>query len=258
MKVISLQSGSNGNCIYVEADGLRLLFDAGISGKQAQLRLAEHNIDINTIDAIIISHEHIDHVKCAGIYHRKFNLPIYITPKTWTAAYKQHNLGAIGTVNHFAPNSTFYLPDRPDVAITAIPTHHDCIDGSCFVIEHNQKRLGLCTDLGHAFPELNTLIPTLDALIIESNFDPDMLHHSAYPIHTQRRIAGPHGHLSNHEAASSLQTHADHANLQWVLLAHLSENNNTPDLAADTHIEHHQLTTHIASRFHASQAFHIE
>ena len=251
MKAISLQSGSNGNAIYVEAGGVRLLFDAGISGKQAAERLAQHQIDIHTVDALIISHEHVDHVSCAGIFHRKFNIPLYITPHTLLHATTKFDLGALDAVHHFHVGEAFSPAPDCDLLIHPIPTQHDCADGSCFVIESAGKRLGLFTDLGHAFGELAQVLPSLDALIIESNFDLDMLEASAYPVHTKRRIAGPRGHLSNDDAAKLIQEHAS-PSLQWVLLAHLSENNNTPDLAHDTHLQHHSFPIHVASRYAVS------
>ncbi|WP_432799404.1 MBL fold metallo-hydrolase [Poriferisphaera sp. WC338] len=246
MKVISLQSGSNGNAIYVETAGVRLLFDAGISGKQAQSRLAQHGIDIHAIDALIISHEHVDHVAKAGVYHRKFGHAIHITPHTLLNATMKFDLGEISRVTHFHAGDSFSPKGHDHVRIHAIPTQHDCVDGTCFVIEADGKRLGLFTDLGHAFAELSVIIPTLDACIIESNFDPEMLERSGYPIHTQRRIAGPRGHLSNFEAAELITDHGE--DLQWVMLAHLSGNNNTPGLAEMTHRDHHGVPIHVASR----------
>jgi glyoxylase-like metal-dependent hydrolase (beta-lactamase superfamily II) len=98
MKMVALQSGSNGNCIYVEADGVRLLFDAGISGRQAELRLATHGRDIRDVDALVISHDHSDHARCMGIYQRKYGLPVHVTRRTFAASRARHDLGKIPDV----------------------------------------------------------------------------------------------------------------------------------------------------------------
>ena len=108
MRIISLQSGSNGNCIYVEVRGTRLLFDAGISGKRAEERLADSGRDIANVDAVVISHDHGDHIGCAGIYHRKFGLPVYLTAKT-LAAGSRYRLGEIGDVRHFEAGSEQFV-----------------------------------------------------------------------------------------------------------------------------------------------------
>lgn len=106
MIAISLQSGSNGNCIYVEDGGIKLLFDAGISGVQAERRLAAHGRDIRDVHALIISHDHSDHVRSAGIFNRKYNIPVWITPPTYRAAERSSSLGAISHLHHFAAGDT--------------------------------------------------------------------------------------------------------------------------------------------------------
>ena len=122
MKVISLQSGSNGNCIYVEARGCRLLLDAGISGKQAELRLAEHGRSIRDVDAVLISHDHSDHARCIGVFQRKFDLPVYVTAKTLRAAKSRMALGALGEVRLFAAGDRL---DLDGLSAETIPTPHD-------------------------------------------------------------------------------------------------------------------------------------
>ena len=119
MIAISLQSGSNGNCIYVEADGVRLLFDAGISGIAAEERLAAHGRGIRSVDAVIISHDHGDHVRCAGIYQRKYGLPLYVTPKTIDRACSRLSLGKLRDVRHFRAGDTLRFSG---VSVQTIPT----------------------------------------------------------------------------------------------------------------------------------------
>jgi len=240
----SLQSGSNGNCIYVEAGDTRLLFDAGISGKQAQGRMRVRDRDINDVDALVISHDHSDHVRGAGVFHRKFKIPIYMTRPTHRAL--QCHLGAVREVRYFEAGKPLCFNG---VTVHAIRTPHDAADGVAFVIEHNGKRLGILTDLGHPFAALADLLACLDAVYLESNYDPHLLATGPYPLYLQRRISGPAGHLSNEEAGSLIRNTAH--KLQWVALAHLSERNNTPELAFETHrrLVGQSLPVFLASRY---------
>ncbi len=231
MFVASLQSGSNGNCIYVEAAGVRLLFDAGISGRQAELRLESLGRDIRDVEALVISHDHRDHSSCAGIYQRKFGLPIHITSRTRETADAKCGLGKLGDVYHFRAGETL---EFGPVRVETIPTPHDAADGTMFVVEAEGKRLGILTDLGHVFDDLRSTIRGLDAIFLESNYDTEMLSRGWYPEHLKRRIRGSGGHISNVEAAELVAREAG-ASLQWVCLAHLSEDNNKPALALSTH-----------------------
>ncbi|MBL7134003.1 MAG: MBL fold metallo-hydrolase [Phycisphaerae bacterium] len=231
MKIISLQSGSNGNCIYVEALGTRLLFDAGISGRQARLRLAAHRRDIRDVDALLISHDHADHARCMGIYQRKFLLPVYVTPETRQAAAARCRLGWLDDVREFRPADKISFGR---VRVETIPTPHDGADAVVFVVDDGRRRLGILTDLGHVFPGLDEVIGSLDAVIIESNYDPQMLADGPYPLFVKRRIRGRGGHISNVEAAELLNAAAG-KRMKWACLGHLSEQNNDPDLALQTH-----------------------
>ena len=252
MITFSLNSGSNGNAIYVEAGDVRLLFDAGISGKQAEGRMRVHRRDIRDVQAIIISHDHSDHVRCAGIFQRKFGLPIYMTRPTHHAIYC--NLGQLKDVRYFKSGEPLWFNG---VTVHTIPTPHDAADGTAFVIEHDGKQLGIMTDLGHPFPELVRRIPTLDACYLESNYDPDMLANGPYPFQLQQRIRGPKGHLSNFEAAELVRDAA--RKLRWAAIAHLSQENNDPQLALDTHRKHvgRMFPLFHASRYEVSEIMEV-
>jgi len=245
---ISLQSGSNGNCIYVETGGLQLLFDAGITGVEASRRLAAYGRDIKDIDALIISHDHADHVRYAGVYQRKFGLPVFITPKTLDSASTGHRLGRLNNVNYFQAGEEIQFGA---VSVQTIPSPHDCIDGVAFVVSCHGKRLGILTDLGHVFKELFSVMASLDAVFIESNYDPEMLARGPYPAFLKRRIQGPQGHLSNAESAGLLQAGN---RLKWACLAHLSINNNNPATAQKAHREilGEDLRLYTASRYTAT------
>lgn len=219
----SLQSGSNGNCIYVETADTRLLFDAGISGRQAQLRMQQYGRDIKQVHALIISHDHNDHIRSAGIFNRKFKLPLYLTRRTFGAAI---NLGSLSKVNHFRPGQTLLFGRTK---VHTIPTPHDGVDGVAFVIEQGAKRLGIFTDLGYVFDGLPTWFETVDAAYLESNYDPQLLKTGDYPAWLKQRISGCGGHLSNPEASQLAR--ACCRRLKQLTLAHLSEHNNTPELA---------------------------
>jgi phosphoribosyl 1,2-cyclic phosphodiesterase len=251
MQTISLQSGSSGNCIYVETNGVRLLFDAGICGSEAARRLAAHGRDIRTVDALIISHDHGDHVRHAGVYQRKFGLPVHITAKTLSAAREKMPLGPMNDVRLFMSGGAIQFGD---VTVETIPTPHDGADGAVFVVVSGTKRLGILTDLGHVFGELVPVIASLDAVFLESNYDPVMLAKGSYPAFLKKRIQGPEGHISNIEAAELLKTGS---RLKWACLAHLSKNNNHPSIALETHrkILSEDLTLYAASRHSCSDVF---
>jgi len=230
MIAISLQSGSSGNCIYVETCGVRLLFDAGISGIQAERRLAAHGRHIGNVDALIISHDHADHIGYAGVYQRKYNLPLYVTEKT-LGAVDERMIGRLDDIRYFQSDETISFGR---VTVHALPTPHDGADGSAFVVASDGKRLGILTDLGHVFEGLDEIIASLDAVFIESNYDPDMLDRGTYPSFLKGRIKGPGGHLSNIEAAELLES-SGRDRLKWACLSHLSEENNSPTVALNTH-----------------------
>lgn len=255
MFTCSLQSGSNGNAIYVEADGVRLLFDAGISGITAERRLAEHGRDIRNVDALIISHEHRDHVVACGIYQRKFGLPVYVTEPTLRTARIWCNLGRISDVRYFRSGDDLTFGR---VTVHTIRTPHDAVDGVCFVVTGEGKRLGILTDLGHAFPALPRILESLDAAYLESNYDPEMLENGGYPIHLKARIRGDGGHISNDEAAGLLRD-CGRRLPKWIAVAHLSEQNNRPELAigAQHAVIGRDYPVHHAPRYGVSPAFSV-
>jgi phosphoribosyl 1,2-cyclic phosphodiesterase len=253
MFVLSLQSGSNGNCIYVETRGVRLLFDAGISGKQAEARLAQHGRDIRQVDAMVISHDHSDHTRSIGIFQRKFGLPVYITSDTLDAV--QAGRGAIDGQSHLFQAGARL--EFGDVFVETIPTPHDGVDGVAFVVDDGTSRLGILTDLGHVFSGLEAVVNSLDAILLESNYDPDLLDYGPYPPFLKRRIRGPGGHLSNNEAAELIRVSG--SRLQWACLGHLSEHNNRPELAlrVHRHVLGQRLPLHVASRNEATKLLEI-
>jgi len=253
MLTFSLQSGSNGNSIYVEAGGARLLFDAGISGREAEARMALHGRDIRDCNALIISHDHTDHVSSAGVFHRKFGLPIYMTKAAFNAVHRQ--IGPVRGVNFFASGDRLAFGD---VTVQTIRTPHDGIDTVCFVVEHAGRRLGIMTDLGHPFRALAEALSQIDAAYLESNYDPHLLRTGRYAESLKRRIAGKGGHLSNDEAGELAKRHTN-GRLKWLAAAHLSEENNRPDLAIEAHRRRigSLLPVFVASRYEVGRLLEV-
>jgi len=227
--VISLQSGSNGNCTYVESGDTAILIDAGIPGSDAANRLEAAGRDIRAVKAVVISHDHADHCRAAGVYSRMFGIPLHITKPTMEAAGRRFQLGHVERLEHFAAGETIRIGA---LRVETVPTPHDGADGVAFVVQDRRRRVGVLTDLGHVFPGLPDVVRSLHGVLIESNYDPDLLSNGPYPEWLKARIRGPGGHLSNSEAAELIRVAASPC-LEWVCLAHLSEENNTSELALE-------------------------
>ncbi|MBT3278826.1 MAG: MBL fold metallo-hydrolase [Phycisphaerales bacterium] len=243
MRLISLQSGSNGNCLYLEGRETSILIDAGISGKQAQLRLGEFGRDIRDASGVILTHDHADHSRSAGIVQRKFGMDIWASPATFETIAPR--IGKVETHHAFRTTRSFRIGE---FEIEPIATPHDAADGCGFIIASHGKRLGILTDLGTCFDGLGDAIATLDAVVLESNYDPGMLSRGPYPYYLKQRITSPAGHISNAECGELLRDHG--RKLQWAALGHLSGQNNTPDLARKTsrEIVGDDLPLHVLSR----------
>lgn len=230
LRMVSLQSGSNGNCIFVESHGIRLLFDAGLSGVQTERRLRNIGVDIDSIQGVIISHDHSDHVSGAGVLHRKYGLPVWMTRKTYDRATEGKRIGRLNEPKIFQAGGRI---EFGPIAVETVPTTHDAAEGVGFVVDNGSARLGILTDLGHVFDELSTTVTTLDGILLESNYDLQMLVEGSYPDVLKRRIRGRGGHLSNVEAATLLRDAG--RKLRWACLGHISQENNHHDLVFETH-----------------------
>ena len=251
LTLIALQSGSNGNCLYVEGGGVSVLFDAGIGGREARRRLALHGREIGSAAAVILSHDHSDHTRGAGVLHRMFGLPLRMTDLTEELV--RYRIGRVSGVTLFRPGDVLQFGG---LRIETVPTPHDGAEGVAFVVSDGVSRLGILTDLGHVFEGLGELVSSLDAVFIESNYDAEMLEYGPYPYHLQDRIRGPGGHLSNAESAALLREWSGDR-LRWVCLAHLSAENNRPELALEAHRAAlgERLPIHLAGRHGPSGPF---
>ena len=225
MRFCQLASGSRGNSTLVEANGTRILIDAGLSARGLVTRLGVIGMEPESIDAIVVSHEHADHVRGLNVWCKRFGTPVFITPGTHKAI--SLSLESFVNVNHFRAGR--YL-ETGAIRINSFAVSHDAIDPVGFIIEAKGSRMGIVTDLGCATGLVRERLQEMDALVIESNHDPRMLIDGPYPWNVKDRIRHNHGHLSNEQSAELLAELA-HPGLKAVALAHLSEANNLPNLA---------------------------
>jgi phosphoribosyl 1,2-cyclic phosphodiesterase len=225
MRFASLGSGSEGNGLLLEVGATRVLADCGFALSETVARLARLGVTADSLDAILITHEHDDHVGGAARLARKFNIPVWVTHGTLQAAGKA--LAAVEEVRIFDCHQRFAVGD---IEIEPYTVPHDAREPSQFVFSDGACRVGLLTDAGSLTAHMQAVLSGLDALILECNHDLDMLWDSGYPQRLKERIAGKFGHLDNHTAAELL-TLIDCRRLKHLVAAHLSKQNNTPELA---------------------------
>lgn len=225
MRFASLGSGSEGNCLLVEAAATRILADCGFSLAETVARLARCGVEPDSIDAILITHEHDDHIGGAARFARKFNIPVWMTHGTGQAAADA--FANIGSLTIFDCHQRFAVGD---IEIEPYTVPHDAREPAQFVFSDGAARLGLLTDAGSLTAHMQAVLSGLDALVLECNHDLDLLWNSSYPQRLKQRIAGKFGHLDNGTSAQLLAS-IDCSRLQHLIAAHLSKQNNTPELA---------------------------
>lgn len=224
LRVCLLASGSKGNSLFVEADGTRLLVDAGLSAREIVRRLAVIGVEPPDLDGLFISHEHVDHVRGASVLARKYRLPVYVSYPT----HQEVREGIRGaTVVEFESGYSFGFRD---LLIDPFPITHDACDPVGFTIESGEGKVGVATDLGTATRLVADKLKGCRVLVLESNHDEEMLMGGPYPWHLKQRIKSRHGHLSNNDSAALL-AEVTHPGLEGLFLAHLSEVNNDPVVA---------------------------
>ena len=222
--VCPLASGSKGNSLFVSCNNISILVDAGLSGIETQRRLNAVDLEPESLEAIIITHEHSDHVKGAGVLHRRYKIPVYITEKTWQAT---SNLGEIKDLRFFECGKSFKIKQ---IKINPFSISHDAADPVGLTLEYKEYKIGVATDLGIATNLVKNHLNNSDILYLESNHDPDMLINGSYPWHLKQRVKSRTGHLSNIDT-KNLILELETQNLKHVILAHLSEENNHPQIA---------------------------
>ena len=249
----SLFSGSSGNSLFVESDSSKLLVDCGESAKKIVTALSEINIDINDINGILITHEHIDHVKSLGTLASKYNFPIYINKETFEALSEQKDKIKPENIYFFDFNKDFFIGD---LEIHPFSTPHDAANSCGFNISQGLNKMSIATDLGHVTPEILSNLEKSKFVLLEANYDPNTLKCSSYPYVLKERIAGPNGHLSNQVAGQTI-SHLMNYGLESAMLGHLSKENNFPELAYKTVMEEiiynskseNSINLSVASRF---------
>jgi len=232
IKFCPIASGSSGNCLYVFGGGAHILIDAGLSGRGIEAGLKTLNLAGRQLSAILVTHEHTDHIKGVGVLSRRYGLPVYATPKTWRY-FERHNV--LGTVDPFLirkiePEQPFSIGGLQAVAFD-IP--HDASQPVGYSLFAEHKKITVATDIGEPTDTIRRYITGSDIVLLESNHDTDMLMNGKYPPILKKRIAGPYGHLSN-DAAGKLLTETMTEHLRYVYLGHLSEENNRPLIAFNT------------------------
>ncbi|MBW2993082.1 MBL fold metallo-hydrolase [Candidatus Woesearchaeota archaeon] len=219
MKISVIASGSNGNCCLIEKKDVSILIDAGKSGRETEYRMNKLGKTLENVDAIVITHSHHDHTAGAGVISRRYNIPIYISKKTF--AESKYKIGN-AEIKQFSRNFRV-----KGLEIKPIQTSHN-VYSQGFMIND----FGIFTDTGIITKEMNDAIPKLKAVLLESNYDIDMLVNGFYPHYLKQWILSDKGHLSNVDANKFIQSRG--TNLSLVLLGHLSGNSNTPEIVKKT------------------------
>jgi phosphoribosyl 1,2-cyclic phosphodiesterase len=223
LSVCVLASGSKGNSIFISDGNTAVLMDAGLSGAEIERRLKSRGLSPANLDAILVSHEHADHIRGVGVLSRRFDLPVYMNRKTAQAA--SSHLGKIhhDMIRHFECGAEFAINT---LNIRPFSLSHDAEDPAGFTVRQNGTKIGIATDLGIATRMVKTHLKDCSLLILEANHDPEMLLNGPYPWYLKQRVRDRTGHLSN-EASKELLAEIRHDRLSHVILAHLSETNNT-------------------------------
>ena len=256
LKFCSLYSGSSGNSSLVQSKNINILIDAGVSGKKIVDALASINVGIENISAILITHEHIDHTQSIATLSKKYNIPVYANKKTWDAMQDKKSKITNNNICYFNNNKPFNLND---ITILPFDIPHDAANPCGFTISDSESKLSIATDIGHMTTSILNNIKNSDFLLLEANYEPDVLKCSSYPFHLKERIASPIGHLSNIDAGKTINYLADFG-VKNIMLGHLSNENNFPELAYKSvleQIENKDLTLNVASRFEPSEFFEV-
>lgn len=251
LRIASLNSGSNGNCYYVGNDEEAVLIDAGISCRETEKRMAQLQLPLQRVKAIFISHEHSDHISGVDVLSRKYDIPVFLTARMlqW------------GRIRVEQQRVLLYQAFQPvligSLRITAFPKLHDACDPHSFTVADDTVTIGVFTDLGAPCKELIRHFKYCHAAFLEANYDEEMLRNGHYPFHLKNRIRGGHGHLSNHQALDVFTSHRS-SQLSYLLLAHLSKENNCPELVQKLFNKYAGSTTvTVASRYGVSPVYDV-
>lgn len=250
--ISSLNSGSNGNCYYIGNNQEAVLVDAGISCRETEKRMKRLGLEMDKVRAIFVSHEHGDHITGVPGLSKKYKLPVYITPATLNDSRLPLEPSLVNSFEHETPVTIGRL------SVIPFRKHHDAIDPHSFVITQDELKIGVFTDIGACCNEVKKYFRECDAVFLESNYCHDMLEKGRYPYYLKKRISGGKGHLSNTEALELFSKFRGQQ-LKYLILSHLSNNNNDAELvnrlftaqAGSTHIV-------VASRHKETGVYHID
>ncbi len=231
MEIVALASGSKGNSLFVKSGNTSVLLDVGLSAREIERRMALIGASPSELSGIVVSHEHADHIKGVGPLARRYNLPVYITERTFQAA--EAVVGALPRVECIDPEMPFEIGA---FWFSPFLISHDAVEPLGFSLTDGRMKIGIATDLGVITHLVRENMRGAHVAIVESNHDPDMLMEGPYPWELKQRIKGRRGHLSNPTATQFVQA-IYHSDLERVVLAHLSEINNTPEAAKRCLIE---------------------
>ncbi len=261
-KFCSLYSGSSGNSLYVETPDTKILIDAGESAKKIETALNSINVSIKDIDAILVTHEHSDHIRGLHSLSKKFNLPIYANSETWEAMPEVSEQVSEPQKNLFVNGENFEIGN---LKILPFSIPHDAANPCGFNICYEDQKISIATDLGHIDSKLIKNLEGSSFILLEANYDPNILKCSRYPYSLKQRIAGPNGHLSNEMAGKAI-SYLIHSGLNNVMLGHLSKENNFPELAYKTvvdelmsqNFDENNVKIGVASRSNPSPVLNLE
>lgn len=259
-KFCNLYSGSSGNCSFVGTDNINILIDCGESQKKILTALESIGTNINQINAIVVTHEHSDHVKTLGAISKKYNIPVYANEKTFnnmpeqTELIKEENRKIFNTDDHF---------EIGDLQIHPFHIPHDAAEPCGYNIYNENNKISIATDIGHMDNSILKKLEESKFLLLESNYEPEILKYAKYPYYLKRRISGPNGHLSNQEASDTIIKLLS-TGVNNIMLGHLSKETNFPELAYKTVMDeiinnkiNNNLTLNVASRIKPSDVINI-
>jgi phosphoribosyl 1,2-cyclic phosphodiesterase len=223
MRIASLGSGSKGNGTLVDDGATCVLIDLGFSVKETVVRLRRLDLEPADVDAILVTHEHADHIHGVAAFARKFGIRVYLTPGT----YQHKKMGALPAMTKINCHQPFTINS---LQINPIPVPHDAKEPCQYLVSSGGVTIGVLTDLGHVTPHVEVSYGECDALLLECNHDTEMLKEGPYPYPLKQRVGGDYGHLNNRQAAG-LVAKINLARLRCLVISHISEQNNHPDLA---------------------------
>jgi phosphoribosyl 1,2-cyclic phosphodiesterase len=227
LKIASIASGSNGNCYYIENDDDAILIDAGISARQIVARMNNLGLSMSKVRGVFISHEHTDHVRGVDVLSRQYSVPVFMTQKTYSS---YGNIIKDSLLNFFSPEEQVKFGK---IHVNPFLKSHDAAEPCSFSVSSERRNVAVMTDIGLKCSNVISHIKNADAVFLESNYDDHMLQTGTYPAFLKARIFSDLGHLSNTQAALIALEHAS-SRLRHIFLSHISENNNTPELALHT------------------------